>query len=104
MTNALSANTITRRGLFGAMGAAGGMALLQHAVAEENNPAGQVADSASSIRITDLKTHRVQHKVYVEIVTNHKITGWGEVSALQPAAAEELTKALFELFDGENPT
>src|SRR5262249_4077132 len=30
--------------------------------------------------------------------------GWGEVSALVPAAAEELAKALFELLDGENPT
>jgi galactonate dehydratase len=36
--------------------------------------------------------------------TSHKITGWGEVSALMPTAAEELTKSLFELLDGENPT
>jgi galactonate dehydratase len=40
----------------------------------------------------------------VEILTNHRITGWGEVSALVPAAAEELAKAFFELLDGENPT
>jgi galactonate dehydratase len=87
------------------MGAvAGGMALVNQAVAAEENAAAQVADSASTIRITGLKTHRVQSKVYVELQTNHKVTGWGEVSALVPAAAEELAKALFELLDGENPT
>jgi galactonate dehydratase len=95
---------VTRRGALGALGAAGGLALLNEAVAQENNPAAQVADAASAVRITGLKTHRVQHKVYVEVDTNRKVTGWGEVSALVPAAAEELTKALFALIDGENPT
>ena len=96
---------VTRRGVLGTMGAvAGGIALVNHAVEAADNPAAQVADSASKIRITGMKTHRVQHKVYVELLTNAKITGWGEVSALVPTAAEELTKALFELLDGENPT
>src|SRR5437868_236668 len=96
---------ITRRGVLGTMGAvAGGMTLVSQAVAAEENAAAQVADTASSIRITALKTHRVQSKVYVELQTNQKITGWGEVSALVPTAAEELAKALFELLDGENPT
>src|SRR5262249_5817767 len=96
---------LTRRGAFGALGAvAGGMALVNHAVAAADSPGAQVADSASTIRISGMKTHRVHHKVYVELQTNHKITGWGEVSALVPAAAEELAKALFELLDGENPT
>jgi galactonate dehydratase len=99
-----SGNCLSRRGLFGAMGAAGGLMLLQHAVADEKNPAAQVADSAASIRITGLKTHRVQHKVYVEILTNHPVTGWGEISALVPAAAEELAGSLFALLDDENPT
>ena len=96
--------TVSRRRLLGAFGAAGGLALLNHAVAQENNPAAQVADSASSIRITGMKTHRVQSKVYLEMMTSAKITGWGEVSALVPTAAEELCKSLFELLDGENPT
>jgi galactonate dehydratase len=87
------------------MGAvAGGIALVNHAAGEDGAPGAQVADSASTIRITGLKTHRVQHKVYVELQTSAKITGWGEVSALVPSAAEELTEALFELLDGENPT
>jgi galactonate dehydratase len=80
------------------------MALVHHGVAADQNPAAQVADTASNIRITGIKTHRVQSKVYVELLTSHKITGWGEVSALVPTAAEDLTKALFELLDGENPT
>src|SRR5262245_30904205 len=104
MQETLSTGSISRRGLLGAVGAAGGFAFLQQAVAQENNPAGQVADTGSSLRITGLKTHRVQHKVYVELLTSQKITGWGEVSALVPTAAEELAKSLFELLDGENPT
>src|SRR6185503_16867287 len=98
-------NDVSRRKLFGAAGAtAAGLTLLNHAVADEKNPAAQVADSASTIKITGLKAHLVQHKVFVELETNHKITGWGEVSALVPAAAQALTEALFELLDGENPT
>jgi galactonate dehydratase len=92
----------SRRTALGAVAA--GVALTSHGVAAENNAAAQVADSASSIRITGLRTHRVQNKVYVELLTNHNIAGWGEVSALVPAAAEELAKALFDLLDGENPT
>src|SRR5262249_562884 len=104
MQETLSTGSISRRGLLGAVGAAGGFAFLQQAVAQENTPAGQVADTGSSLRITGLKTHRVQHKVYVELLTSQRITGWGEVSALVPTAAEELAKSLFELLDGENPT
>jgi galactonate dehydratase len=95
----------SRRELLGSLGAvAGGMLLLNDGVAQEKNPAAQVADSAAGLRITGLKTHLVQHKVYVEIQTSAKVTGWGEVSALVPTAAEALAKSLFELLDGENPT
>jgi galactonate dehydratase len=84
--------------------AAAGLLLVNHAVAADNSPAAQVADTASSIKITGMKTHLVQSKVFVEILTNHKITGWGEVSALVPTAALALANALYELLDGENPT
>src|SRR5262245_26542025 len=47
--------------------AAGGMAFLTEAVAQDKNPAAQVADSTAGLKITALKTHLVQHKVYVEI-------------------------------------
>ncbi len=59
----------SRRHLLGAFGAANGLALLNHAVEQENNPAAQVADSAANLTITAMKTHRVQHKVYVELST-----------------------------------
>src|SRR5690349_20627985 len=74
---------LSRRGALGALGVvAGGVALLNHAVAADSNPAAQVGDATSTIRITGLRTHRVQHKVYVETQTSHKVSGWGEVSAL----------------------
>src|SRR5437879_5449198 len=104
MTQRSPASFVSRRNLLGAVGSVGGLMLVQNAVSDEQNPAAQVADSASTIRITGMRTHRVQSKVYVELQTSHKITGWGEVSALVPTAAEELTKSLFELLDGENPT
>jgi galactonate dehydratase len=104
MTAPHDAGSPSRRDAIGTLAAAGAIALVNHAVVAENNPAAQVADSASTIRLSGLKTHRVQSKVYVELLTNHKVTGWGEVSALEPATAEELAKALFELLDGENPT
>jgi galactonate dehydratase len=105
MTTTDNEEGLTRRGALGVLGAvAGGVALVNHTIAADNNPAAQVGDSTSTIRITGLRTHRVQHKVYVELQTSHKVTGWGEVSALVPTAAEELAKALFALLDGENPT
>src|SRR5206468_8511014 len=67
-------------------------------------PAGKVEDRAAAVRISSMRTHRVGSKVYVQIETNVKVTGWGEVSALEPTAAEALTRSLFELLDGENPT
>src|SRR5687768_12563049 len=86
------------------LGAAAGLMMLNEAVSAQSSPAAQVADSASTIKITGMKTHLVQSKVFVEILTSHKITGWGEVSALVPKAAKELADAIFELLDGENPT
>src|SRR5262249_41621261 len=63
-----------------------------------------VEDRGSGVRITALKTFRVGHKVFVRIDSNRKVSGWGEVSALEPSAAEALAKSLYELLDGENPT
>ena len=105
MTNATNNNHLTRRGVLGTLGAfVGGSMMLNHGVAEENNPAAQVADRGAGVKITGMKTHLVQSKVYVEVLTNRGVTGWGEVSALVPSAAEALAKRLFELLDGENPT
>ena len=92
-------SNFNRREVLG-IAAAGGLAVAGVAAAAEES----VADRTSSIKITALKATTVGPKAYVKIETNHKVFGWGEVSALVPAAAEELTKALFELLDGENPT
>jgi galactonate dehydratase len=51
-----------------------------------------------------MRTHLVGNKVYVQIETNLKVTGWGEVSALEPKTANALAQSLFDLLQGENPT
>src|SRR5947209_6368810 len=61
-------------------------------------------DRASAIRITSLKAIPVGPKAYVKIETSHNITGWGEVTGLEPKVASALAESLFELLDGENPT
>jgi galactonate dehydratase len=92
-----------RRDLLVAGGAvAAGAVFLTEAVAQ--NPAADVVDRGASIRISALRPHRVANKVYIEIQTNQKVSGWGEISALEPATAQALVTSLFELLDGENPT
>ncbi|MCY2966172.1 MAG: mandelate racemase/muconate lactonizing enzyme family protein [Planctomycetota bacterium] len=94
-----------RRDLLTALGAsAAGAFLLQDAVAEENNPAAQVGDRTSSIRIKSLRAFPVGTKAYVKIETNHGVTGLGEITGLEPKVACALAESLFELLDGENPT
>jgi galactonate dehydratase len=96
--------TPNRRDAITAAGALAGAALLAEAVGAADNPAAQVADKASSIRITSLRTTVVGPKAYFKIETNHKITGWGEVTGSEPKVACALAESLFELLDGENPT
>jgi len=92
-----------RRDLLGAVGATAAGGLVPVPI-EADNPAAIVADKASSIRITAMKTHLVGHKIYVQIETNHQVTGWGEISALEPRTALSLAQSLFELLQNENPT
>jgi galactonate dehydratase len=94
---------VDRRGLLGAV--AGGFALGQ-ALAEPATaaPDAGVADRASAIRITRLKATPVGPKAFVKIETNHNVTGWGEITGLEPRVASALAESLFELLDGENPT
>jgi galactonate dehydratase len=73
-------------------------------VAAVQNPAAQVADRSSSIRITRLTATPVGPKVFVKIETNHGITGWGEIDQLELQVAAALARSLFELLNGENPT
>src|SRR5437588_1603249 len=94
---------INRRILLGAAGVAAGAAHLNEASAGDN-PAAQVVDRGATIRIRAMQRHRVGSKVFIKIETNQNVFGWGEISALEPGAANALAQSLFELLDGENPT
>jgi galactonate dehydratase len=105
MSEQHSSVEMSRRNMFGTLGAfAGGVALLNEAVSADNNPAAQVADRASSIRITALRARWVGPVVYVKIETNQGISGWGDLKGVDPRISKPLVEALFELLDGENPT
>lgn len=95
----------SRREVLTAAGAlAAGTALLNEAVAAERNPAAQVADRSSTIRITRMRTTWVAGAVYIKIETNHGIVGWGEIKGVDPRVSKPLVESLYELIDGENPT
>lgn len=70
----------------------------------QNNPAVQVEDRSSSIRITSVRTYWVSPIVYIRIETNHGVVGWGDIKAVDPRAAQALAEALTSLLVGENPT
>jgi galactonate dehydratase len=84
--------------------AAAGLAMANFALADENNPAAQVADRAASIRITALRNYWVGPVVYVKIETNQGVSGWGDLKGVDPRPAKVLVESLFELLEGENPT
>jgi galactonate dehydratase len=83
---------------------AAGTVLIDEAVAAQQNPAAQVGDRTSSIRINRLRATWVGPTVYVKIDTNHGIVGWGEIKAVDPRVAKPLVESLYQLIDGENPT
>jgi galactonate dehydratase len=78
--------------------------LLNDALSAQENPAAQVQDKGSSIRITALRATPVGPKAYVKIETSQGIVGWGEITGLDPKVASSLAESLFELLSGENPT
>jgi galactonate dehydratase len=87
-----------------AAGAVAAGALLLNEAAGADNPAGQVGDRASAIRISAVRATRVGTKAYVKIETSMKITGWGEITGLEPTVACALVASLAELLVEENPT
>lgn len=94
-----------RRYLFRAAGAvAAGELILREAVSRADDPAANVEDRTTSLKMTGLRAIPVGPKCYVKIDTNHGITGWGEITGLQPTVAARLAESLYELLDGENPT
>ncbi|WP_425614858.1 enolase C-terminal domain-like protein [Anatilimnocola sp. NA78] len=95
----------TRRDLLSSAAAvAAGTALLQEVVSAQQNPAAQVADRATSIRITGLQATWVNPNVFVKIETNHGVVGWGDLKGVDPRVSKPLVESLFELINGENPT
>ncbi len=100
-----STTKMGRRDLLTSLGAmtAGGL-LLNDAVSQENNPAANVADRTSSIRIARVRGIPVGAKAFVKIETNHGLVGWGEITGLEPKIAAALTDSLAELLVDENPT
>src|SRR4029078_9258985 len=63
-----------------------------------------VADRPSTIAINKVTAIPVGAKCYVKIETNHGVTGWGEITGLEPKVAAALVHSLFELLEKENPT
>ncbi|HXX95427.1 MAG TPA: mandelate racemase/muconate lactonizing enzyme family protein [Planctomycetota bacterium] len=96
---------LSRRSLLGrsAALAAGGL-FLDESVRAQDNPAAQVQDRTTSIRISSLRGIVVGAKAYLKIETNLKVTGWGEITGLDPKVGVALADSLFELLNGENPT
>lgn len=93
-----------REWLGSAAALAAGAAVFNDIVSAADNPAASVEDRTSSIAIKSLRATPVGAKCYVRIDTNHGITGWGEITGLEPKVAAQLAQSLFELLDGENPT
>ena len=78
-------------------------ALLQDAAGAEN-PAANVADKTSTIRLTSLRIYWVGPIVFLRLETNHGVVGWGEVKGVDPRVSKPLAESIFELLLGENPT
>ncbi len=83
---------------------AAGNSLLREAVGANQNPADQVVDRVSTLRITGMKTYWVNPCVIIKIETNHGIVGWGDLKGVDPRVSKVLAESLFELLNGENPT
>jgi galactonate dehydratase len=96
---------IDRRDLFLSAGAvAAGALLIQESTARADNPAANVVDRLTSLKITALKAQRVGTKAFFKIETNQGIVGWGEVTGLDPTVSCALANSLFEVLNGQNPT
>src|SRR5215218_10466465 len=79
-------------------------ALLADAVGAQVNPAADVADRVTSLRITGLRARWVNPVLFLRIDTNHGVVGYGDIKGVDPRVAKPLVESLFELLDDENPT
>ena len=97
--------SLTRRNCLSTLAAvSAGQAVLNEVVGDEANPAAQVGDRTTTIKITALRASWVGAHVFVKIETNHGIVGWGDLKGVDPRISKPLAESLFQLLDGENPT
>jgi galactonate dehydratase len=95
-------NGLNRRELLEGAGvlAAGGVLLSSAG----ESAAAQVEDRGATIRISGIRAFPVGPKAYVKVETNRSVTGWGEVTGLEPRVAASLLESYRELLVDENPT
>lgn len=94
-----------RRQWLGSLGSmAAAQAVLTEAVSAADDPAANVTDRTTSIKLTKLTAIPAGPKVFVKLETNHGVTGWGEIDQLETQTAATLARSLFVLLEGENPT
>src|SRR6516225_5684548 len=107
MENDPKSATVNRRDMLAVGALAAGGALLaasSDALGAQPAAGGPVADRGSAIRITALRALPAATKAYVKIETNANVTGWGEITGLEPRVACALAESLRELLIDENPT
>src|SRR4051812_10840784 len=95
---------ITRRKMFASAGVAAAGWMMLRDTGGADNPAANVEDRASAVRITALKPYPFGNRTILKLETNRKLTGWGEISQLPSAVAVPLVQSMFEMLDNENPT
>lgn len=105
MGDTILRNSVSRRRWLGSAGVAAlGTVLAGEKVASAAEEPAGVEDRGANLRIKSLRGFRVGTKAYVKVETNRQLTGWGEVTGLDPNVAVALAHSLFELLDDENPT
>src|SRR5437879_4414888 len=100
MENKLDPAAVNRRDVLGIGALAAGAAVLaasSDALAAQPAAGGPVVDRGSAIRITALRALPAATKAYVKIETNANVTGWGEITGLEPRVACTLAESLREL-------
>ena len=93
-----------RRALVSGATLAGAAALARELANAADNPAANVADRASDIKITGMRAVPVGGSIFVKITTNKGVYGWGETAGIEGKVGVALLNSLYELLDGENPT
>ena len=68
------------------------LAILDDVNPPAKNPAAQVLDRSSTIRITKMTAYRANPNVFLKIETNHGITGWGDLKGIDPRVGKTLAE------------